>query len=114
MSPGRRPDDGPPDDDLRLVDLRLDYLRLDYLRLDRLSADDPGDPASGEIVDGIMSAHTPATITLRQEEQREVVISRENIRRMYVSNVSMMPDGLEKQVSVQQMADLLAFLKGVR
>jgi len=72
------------------------------------------DPASGEIVDGIMSAHTPATITLRQEEQREVVISRENIRRMYVSNVSMMPDGLEKQVSVQQMADLLAFLKGVR
>ena len=72
------------------------------------------DLASGEIVDGIMSAHTPATITLRQEEQREVVISRENIRRMYVSNVSMMPDGLEKQVSVQQMADLLAFLKGVR
>ena len=72
------------------------------------------DLASGEIVDGVMSAHTPATITLRQEQRRETVISRENIRRMYVSNVSMMPDGLEKQIDVQQMADLLAFLKAVR
>ena len=72
------------------------------------------DLASGEIVDGIMSAHTPATITLRQEQRRETVISRENIRRMYVSNVSMMPDGLEKEIDVQQMADLLAFLKAVR
>jgi len=26
----------------------------------------------------------------------------------------MMPDGLEKQVSIQQMADLLAFLKAAR
>ena len=72
------------------------------------------DLASGEILDGIMSAHTPATVTLRQEQQREVVISRENIRRMYVSNLSMMPEGLEKQVSVPQMADLLAFLKAAR
>ncbi len=72
------------------------------------------DLASGEILDGVMSAHTLATITLRQEQQRETVISRENIRRMYVSNVSMMPDGLEKQVSIQQMADLLAFLKAAR
>ena len=30
------------------------------------------DLASGEIIDGIMSAQTPATITLRQEQQREV------------------------------------------
>ena len=69
---------------------------------------------SGDIVDGIMSAHTEATVTLRQEQQREIVVSRDNIRRMYVSNVSMMPEGLEKQVSVDQMADLLAFLKSVR
>ena len=72
------------------------------------------DLASGEIVDGIMSAHTPATITLRQEDKREVVISRQDIRRMYVSNLSMMPEGLEKEINIQQMGDLLAFLKAAR
>jgi putative heme-binding domain-containing protein len=72
------------------------------------------DLASGEIVDGIMSAHTPATITLRQEDKREVVISRQDIRRMYVSNLSMMPEGLEKEINIQQMTDLLAFLKAAR
>jgi hypothetical protein len=33
---------------------------------------------------------------------------------MRVSRVSMMPEGLEKQISVSQMADLLTFLKAVR
>ena len=70
--------------------------------------------ASGDIVDGIMSAQTPATITLRQEQGRETVIARRDIKAMHVSKVSMMPEGLEKQISVGQMADLLTFLKAVR
>ncbi|HVS89974.1 MAG TPA: hypothetical protein VHF01_17360 [Candidatus Acidoferrum sp.] len=70
--------------------------------------------ASGDIQDGIMSAQTSATITLRQEQKREIVIPRQDIRNMYASKVSMMPDGLEKQISVEQMADLLEFLKAAR
>ena len=70
--------------------------------------------ASGEIADGIMSTQTPATITLRQEQGREAVISRQDIKTMHVSKVSMMPEGLEKQISIGQMADLLTFLKAVR
>ncbi|PYT68891.1 MAG: dehydrogenase [Acidobacteria bacterium] len=70
--------------------------------------------ASGEIVDGIMSAQTAATITLRQEQGRETVIARQDIKSMRVSKVSLMPEGLEKQISVSQMADLLTFLKDVR
>ena len=70
--------------------------------------------ASGEILDGIIASQTSATITLRQEQRREVVIPRQDIRNMYASKVSMMPDGLEKQISVEQMADLLAFLKAAR
>ena len=31
---------------------------------------------------------------------------------MYVTNLSAMPPDLEKQISVDQMADLLAYLKG--
>jgi putative membrane-bound dehydrogenase-like protein len=70
--------------------------------------------ATGDIVDGIMSAQTSATITLRQEQGRETVIARQDIKSMRVSKVSMMPEGLEKQISVGQMADLLTFLKAVR
>jgi putative heme-binding domain-containing protein len=69
--------------------------------------------ASGDIVDGIMSAQTSATITLRQEQGRETVIARQDIKSMRVSRVSMMPEGLEKQISVSEMADLLTFLKAV-
>ncbi|TLY34803.1 MAG: c-type cytochrome, partial [Nitrospirae bacterium] len=72
------------------------------------------DLSSGEIVDGVMAAHTPATVTLRQEQGKEMVISRQDIQRMYVSNVSMMPNALEKEINVRQMADLLTFLKAVR
>jgi len=70
--------------------------------------------ASGEIVDGIMSAQTAATVTLRQEQGRETVIARQDIKTMRASRVSMMPEGLEKQISAEQMADLLTFLKAVR
>jgi putative membrane-bound dehydrogenase-like protein len=69
---------------------------------------------SGDIVDGIMSAQTSATITLRQEQGRETIIARQDIKGMRVSKVSMMPEGLEKQISVSQMVDLLTFLKAVR
>ena len=70
--------------------------------------------ASGDIIDGIMSAQTPATITLRKEQGREIVVPRQDIKAMHVSKVSMMPEGLEKQISISQMADLLTFLKAVR
>src|SRR5439155_16034477 len=70
--------------------------------------------ASGDIANGIMSAQTAATITLRQEQGRATVIARQDIKSMRVSKVSMMPEGLEKQISVSQMADLLTFLKAVR
>ena len=70
--------------------------------------------ASGDMMDGIMSAQTSATITLRQERGREMVIARQDIKTMRVSKVSMMPEGLEKQISTSQMADLLTFLKAVR
>jgi putative heme-binding domain-containing protein len=70
--------------------------------------------ASGDIVDGIISAETPATITLKHEQGRETVVARRDIKTMRVSKVSMMPEGLEKQISVEQMADLLTFLKAVR
>ena len=39
------------------------------------------------------------------------MIRRDDIKDMHVTNLSAMPEDLDKQVSVNQMADLLKFLK---
>lgn len=67
--------------------------------------------ASGGTLEGVIGAQTPTTITVRQEEGKEDVIRRSDIRQMYAAQLSAMPADLEKQVDVQQMADLLEFLK---
>ena len=38
-------------------------------------------------------------------------LQRKDIKDMYVTNVSAMPGDIEKQIDIQQMADLLEFLK---
>ena len=62
-------------------------------------------------LDGVLHAQTPTTITLRHEDGKEDIIQRRDIKQMYVTNVSAMPGDMEKQIDVQQMADLLEFLK---
>jgi putative heme-binding domain-containing protein len=66
---------------------------------------------SGAIVDGVMGPQTPTTITIRHEGGVEDVIQREDIKEMRVTNLSAMPPDLDKQVTIDQMADLLKFLK---
>lgn len=62
-------------------------------------------------LDGVLHAQTSTTIALRHEDGKEDVIQRKDIRQMHVTNVSAMPGDLEKQIDLQQMADLLEFLK---
>ena len=69
---------------------------------------------SGETIDGVMGPQTPTTITIRQEEGKEHVIRRSNIRSFYIAELSGMPEDVEQQVDVQQMADLLRFIRGGR
>jgi putative membrane-bound dehydrogenase-like protein len=66
---------------------------------------------SDGILDGVLGAQTPTTIALRHENGKEDIIQRRDIKEMYVTNVSAMPGDLEKQIDIQQMADLLEFLK---
>ncbi len=69
---------------------------------------------SGETIEGVIGPQTPTTITLRHEEGKEDLIRRDNIKQMYATKLSAMPEDLDKQVSVDQMADLLKFLKTAR
>jgi putative heme-binding domain-containing protein len=66
---------------------------------------------SGSTIDGVIGPQTPTSIALRHEDGKEDVIQRKDIKQMYVTNLSAMPGDLEKQIDVQQMADLLEYLK---
>lgn len=64
----------------------------------------------GRIRSGIIVAESKSSITLRRAEGAEDVIARESLESLTSSGLSLMPEGLEKEISHQQMADLLAFL----
>ncbi len=66
----------------------------------------------GETLTGLLAAETPSSVTLRQALALQVTIRRANILKMTASNLSLMPDELEKTMSKQDLADLLDFLKG--
>jgi len=63
-------------------------------------------------VAGLLAAETPTTITLRMAQGVEQKIGRSDIASMTTSRLSLMPQELEKSMTKQEMADLLAFLKG--
>ena len=65
---------------------------------------------NGESVQGMISTETPNAITLRNVGSMEKTISRNEIKSLKALNMSTMPDGLDKLINQQQMADLLAFL----
>jgi len=62
------------------------------------------------IVEGVLGSQTPTTITIRHEGGEEV-IRRDDINELRISKLSAMPADLDKQITIDQMADLLKFLK---
>jgi hypothetical protein len=59
---------------------------------------------------------TPNSVTLKQvgSEGPGIVILRNNIEEMTSSAVSLMPEGFEESIQLEEMADLLAFLLAIR
>jgi putative membrane-bound dehydrogenase-like protein len=66
------------------------------------------------LVQGVMGAQTPATIAIRHEGGVEDVIRREDIKEMRLTNLSAMPEDLDQHITIDEMADLLVFLKTAR
>ena len=66
----------------------------------------------GRLFNGLMIAESSESITLRQPEGREQIIPRSDIDELKTSSKSLMPEGIERDVTVEQMADVLEFLKG--
>ena len=66
---------------------------------------------SGATESGVLAAQTPTSITLRQGSAQPITIPRAEIRKITVSPQSSMPADLDKLVTPEEMADLLAFLR---
>jgi putative heme-binding domain-containing protein len=65
----------------------------------------------GKVYNGLIASETSEAVVLRMAEGKEQTIGRDQIEEIRDSNVSLMPEGIEKDVKLQDMADLLEFLK---
>jgi putative heme-binding domain-containing protein len=65
----------------------------------------------GRVVTGLLAVETPASVTLRRADQAEDTILRSQIESMQATAQSLMPEELEKQLSKQDLADLIAYLR---
>jgi putative membrane-bound dehydrogenase-like protein len=69
---------------------------------------------SGEVHNGVVKQENDEEILLATGPRTEVRIAHDDIKEMRPGTVSVMPAGLEEQLSRQELSDLLAFLKGTR
>jgi putative heme-binding domain-containing protein len=68
----------------------------------------------GQTINGVIRDETEEGYLLATGPNQEVRIAREDVEEIQPSNVSIMPAGLDKQLSVQELADLVAFLKSAK
>lgn len=64
----------------------------------------------GRVLSGMILNESANSVTLRQADGVHVPLQRAEITRMRNTGKSFMPEGLEKELSIQDVADLLSFL----
>jgi len=68
--------------------------------------------AQGRVLTGIISAETAISITLVDTDGRSQTILRTEIDQLQSSNKSLMPEGLENDLSPGDLTDLFAYVRG--
>lgn len=68
--------------------------------------------AGGGQLYGLIASESANSLTFKLIDGTERVILREQIAELRGANLSLMPEGLEAAIDAQQMADLIAFLRG--
>ncbi len=69
---------------------------------------------SGKVYNGLMRKDAPDEVVLATGANQEARIARDDIEDMQPSKVSVMPAGLDQQLTVRELADLVAFLKACK
>ena len=64
----------------------------------------------GRVVSGLPLEDSPQRIVLKVQGDKQEIIARADIEEVVPSRLSLMPEGLEKQIPPQEMHDLFAFI----
>ena len=67
---------------------------------------------AGQVLTGLVASETATSVTLRQQLGKEETVLRSDIESLVSSKLSLMPQSIEKSLSRQDLADLVAYLKG--
>ena len=68
----------------------------------------------GRVLSGILKKDAPDEIVLTVAADKEERLARADVESIAPGTVSLMPDGFDKQVTAQELADLVAFLKSCK
>jgi putative heme-binding domain-containing protein len=65
---------------------------------------------AGRTITGILSSDSTTSITLTRDKGEAETLLKQNLETLRSTGKSLMPEGLEKDISPAQMADLLSYL----
>ena len=68
----------------------------------------------GRLISGIIVEETASAIVLKRSEGATDTIPRDQIEQVQSTGLSLMPEGLEKVLTVPEFADLIAFVRTIR
>jgi putative membrane-bound dehydrogenase-like protein len=69
---------------------------------------------SGKVIRGLIAAETATSVTLRAADAKDDTLLRSEIDTLESSGRSLMPEGFEKDLSRQDLADVIAYVGGGR
>jgi putative membrane-bound dehydrogenase-like protein len=69
---------------------------------------------NGKVYDGIIGRETPEALYLVTTDRAEIRLARSGIDTVEPSKVSIMPQGLDTQLTKQELSDVLAFLQSLQ
>ena len=68
----------------------------------------------GRVITGMIESESANSLLLRRPDGVQVEVSRAEVDQLQSTGLSFMPEGLEKQLDLDKMADLLAYLDSIR
>jgi putative membrane-bound dehydrogenase-like protein len=68
----------------------------------------------GRILSGMLAVETSTSLTIAGPEGKQTTILRSEIEELRATGKSLMPDGLERDLTKQDLADLLGLLQGLK
>ncbi len=64
----------------------------------------------GRVINGLLVEDSPQRVVLKVQGGKQEIIARDDIDEMKVSEISLMPEALEKQLTPAEIADLFAYI----